>query len=223
MWEVGIHSPGRRQKFGLNRRRAAVSVYTFSNPTKLANTSNHFCSSHLPIFPSLYQYRVSPVQQSNISVMAGTGVQASISNVNYQELESFQERVHLDGYSSRTSFLPWIVADMFSLALRSHQSQQTFQGMNIIAYVMPLPAIVLACVWTALVLTITVIYFLPQRSPMPMMCGSARVVLASCCELAELPEDGIMWGDITETLGSSKRKAGFSQTAGAIREGELYL
>jgi len=99
--------------------------------------------------------------------------------------------------------------------------QVAFQGMTIILYVMPLPAIVLACVWTALVLTITIIYFLPQRSPMPVMCGSARVVLASCYSLVELPEDGIMWGDITIS-GSSKRKAGFSWTAGAIREGELY-
>ena len=58
---------------------------------------------------------------------------------------------------------------------------------------------------------------------MPVMCGSARVVLASCNSLVELPEDGIMWGDITEISGSSKRKAGFSRTAAAVKEGELYL
>jgi len=101
--------------------------------------------------------------------------------------------------------------------------QQEFQGMTIILYVMPLPAIVLACIWTVLVLTITIIYVLPQRSLMPVMCGSARVVLASCNSLVELPEDGIMWGDITEISGSSKRKAGFSRTAAAVKEGELYL
>ena len=101
--------------------------------------------------------------------------------------------------------------------------EQAFRRMSIILYVMPLPAIVLACIWTALVLTITIIYFVPQRSPMPVMCGSARVVLASCCSVVELHKDGIMWGDITGTSGSSKRKAGFSQKAGIIREGELYL
>ena len=101
--------------------------------------------------------------------------------------------------------------------------QETFHGMTIILHVMPLPAIVLACIWTAIVIAISVIYFLPQRSPMPVMCGSARVVLASCNSLVELSVDGIMWGDITDMPGSSKRKAGFSRTAGAIREGELYL
>ena len=35
--------------------------------------------------------------------------------------------------------------------------------------------------------------------------------------------DGIMWGDVTDILGSSKRKAGFSRTAVAIKEGEFYL
>lgn len=101
--------------------------------------------------------------------------------------------------------------------------QQSFQGMQINLYVMPLPAIVLAGIWTAFLIVITVIYVLPQRSPMPIMCGSARVVFASCNSLVDLTQDGIMWGDITDMSDSSKRKAGFAWTAGAIREGELYL
>ena len=58
---------------------------------------------------------------------------------------------------------------------------------------------------------------------MPMMCGSARVALASCWSLTESPEDGIMGEIITEISGSPKRKAGFSATEGGIVEGELYL
>ena len=86
---------------------------------------------------------------------------------------------------------------------------------------MLLPAIVLASIWTAIVIIITVIYFYTQPLPMPVMCGSARVVFASCCALEELPLDGIMWGDVSEE-GSTKRKAEFSHTAGAIKDGELY-
>jgi len=98
----------------------------------------------------------------------------------------------------------------------------SFQNMSIALYVALLPALVLACCCTALLFVITVVYFLPQRSSMPIMCGSARVVFASCCQLEELPEDGIMWGDITASSIPSQRKAGFSRTAGAIVEGEVY-
>lgn len=120
---------------------------------------------------------------------------------------------------SASVLLHWLGAQAVFL-IETYQSD--FQSMNISVYVMPLPTIVLACLWTALVLAITAMYFLPQRSIMPIMHGSARVVLASCGSLFGLPRDGIMWGDITEVAGSSKRKAGFSQSAKAIAKGVLY-
>ena len=100
----------------------------------------------------------------------------------------------------------------------------SFQQESLILYLQPLPTIVMGSIWTLIVFAVTVVYFLPQRSPMPVMAGSARVVLASCCTLAELPPDGIMWGDITEQPSeSTNRKAGFATTAGEIVEGAWYL
>ena len=100
---------------------------------------------------------------------------------------------------------------------------RSFEASTLNLYIMPLPTIVFASIWTALVIAITIIYLLPQRSPMPVMAGSARVILASCWNLTEFPVEGIMWGDITDLSRSSRRKAGFALTAGEIVEGELYL
>lgn len=116
--------------------------------------------------------------------------------------------------------LHWIASQAVYF-VESYRS--SFKGVTLNLYIMPLPTIVFASIWTVLVIVISIIYFLPIYTRMPVMASSARVIMASCCRLTELPPDGIMWGDITHLSGSSKRKAGFSSTAGEILVGETYL
>ena len=72
---------------------------------------------------------------------------------------------------------------------------------------------------TILVLAITVYYFTPIRTWMPLMGGSLLVVLESCVRLDSFPDDGIMWGDIsTDTL----RLAGFGPLANPLVPGVYY-
>lgn len=115
--------------------------------------------------------------------------------------------------------LHWLASQAFYFV---ESYENSFQQLVYIVYQIPLPTIVLAITWTLLVLTITIIYLRPQRSLMPVMCGSGRVVFASCCSLRELPKEGIVWGDITELGASAPRKAGFAFTARRIVEGQIY-
>jgi hypothetical protein len=72
----------------------------------------------------------------------------------------------------------------------------------------------------ALIAFITIYYFIPFRSWMPVMAGSARVVFASCTALPKhLPAAGIMWGDVSDEWG---RLAGFGESANALQMGEIY-
>lgn len=117
--------------------------------------------------------------------------------------------------------LHWVACQAF-YCVESYS--ETFQSplVFIVVYQIPFPTLVLAILWTSLVITIIFIRVLPQSTPMPIMAGSARVVLASCCRLTKLTEDGIMWGDITELSSASKRQAGFASSASDIVEGAWY-
>jgi hypothetical protein len=71
-----------------------------------------------------------------------------------------------------------------------------------------------------LIIGLTIYYFLPFRSFMPFMAGSARVVFANCTALPkDLPRDGIMWGDVSDEWG---RLAGFAENAKGIQKDEIY-
>lgn len=84
----------------------------------------------------------------------------------------------------------------------------------------PTAIFVIAVIGIVLMLGITIYYILPFRSWMPFMAGSARVVFASCCALPkDLPEDGVMWGDVSDEWG---RLAGFGENAKALKAGEIY-
>jgi hypothetical protein len=49
-----------------------------------------------------------------------------------------------------------------------------------------------------LLLATTIYYLWPFQIVMPIMAGSARVVLEACCQLKQpLPAYGIQWGDIS--------------------------
>jgi hypothetical protein len=116
--------------------------------------------------------------------------------------------------------LHWIASQAIYF-VESYGKSFTVSTLNL--YIMPLPTIVFASMWTALILIITIIYLLPMRTVMPVMASSARVIMASCCKLTDLPPEGITWGAITDLSEPSRRKAGFASTASEIVEGEVYL
>jgi hypothetical protein len=73
---------------------------------------------------------------------------------------------------------------------------------------------------TILVVLITIYYFLPVRTWMPLMAGSARVVFESCVRLEpNLPLEGIEWGDVSTPM---KRLAGFGNVARELKKGATY-
>jgi len=85
----------------------------------------------------------------------------------------------------------------------------------------PLAIISVGLIGLALVLGITIYYFLPVRSWMPLMAGSARVVFDSCTRLprSALPRTGIEWGDISTRY---ERMAGFAENVARMVEGVYY-
>jgi hypothetical protein len=73
---------------------------------------------------------------------------------------------------------------------------------------------------TILVLGMTIFYFVPIKTWMPLMAGSLRTVLTSCLHLPPpLPEGGIMWGDISS---ERERLAGFGEVAADLVPGATY-
>ena len=84
----------------------------------------------------------------------------------------------------------------------------------------PLAIFITGATSTVLVLAITVYYFIPIRTWMPLMAGSGRVVFESCVRLEPtLPISGVMWGDIsTRTI----RLAGFGEVALDLLPGARY-
>ena len=85
----------------------------------------------------------------------------------------------------------------------------------------PLAIIIAGTACSVLVLGLTVYYFIPVRSWMPLMAGSAKVVFNSCSRLSvsELPRNGIGWGDISFR---NERLAGFAVVVGKMVEGVRY-
>ena len=73
---------------------------------------------------------------------------------------------------------------------------------------------------TILILAMTIYYFVPIKSWMPLMAGSVQIVLESCSRLeAQLPKGGIMWGDISTR---DRRLAGFGPMADLLVPGAFY-
>ena len=84
----------------------------------------------------------------------------------------------------------------------------------------PTAIFVIAVLAGIVILGMTMYYITPFRSWMPFMGGSARVVFASCTALPkDLPEDGIMWGDVSDEWG---RLAGFAENARGLQAREIY-
>ena len=62
--------------------------------------------------------------------------------------------------------------------------------------------------------------FIPQKTWMPVMNGSVRVVLASCTTLTGFPAGGIAWGEICDDR--NKRVAGFGALVKPLVAGAIY-
>ena len=74
---------------------------------------------------------------------------------------------------------------------------------------------------TVLVFGITVYYFIPLRTCMPLMAGSTRLVFDSCVSLSgtRFPRGGIGWGDISK---GNDRMAGFGPITVRMVQGVQY-
>ena len=84
----------------------------------------------------------------------------------------------------------------------------------------PLAILCIGFIATVLVLGITIYSFVPIRTFMPLMGGSASMVIESSRMLtALLPREGVAWGDIST---SDNRQAGFGENVGALVEGAVY-
>jgi hypothetical protein len=84
----------------------------------------------------------------------------------------------------------------------------------------PLAILCIGFTATVLVLGITFYSFLPIRKFMPLMGGSASMVIESSRMLtALLPREGVAWGDIST---SDNRQAGFGENVGPLVVGAVY-
>jgi hypothetical protein len=84
----------------------------------------------------------------------------------------------------------------------------------------PLAIFCIGIVSTILILGMTIYYFVPIRTWMPLMAGSGLVVFESCVRLeARLPANGVMWGDVSTP---QRRLAGFRQVADELVEDVFY-
>jgi hypothetical protein len=95
-------------------------------------------------------------------------------------------------------------------------------SLGLFVQVLPVPLLVLACLWCLIVIILTLIYIFPFRRWMPTMAGSARVVFEACSGLkGGLPQGGIRWGQISDCEEEPGR-AGFSSAPRPIVQGKKY-
>lgn len=123
------------------------------------------------------------------------------------------------GLMSISIFLHWFVSQTL-FVVEIYFSDEHVASVFHMHY-SPLAIIAVGTASTVLVLGLTLYYFIPVTTWMPLMAGSAKVVFNSCSRLAgpELPRSGIGWGDISFR---KKRLAGFGQVVGRMVEGVRY-
>ena len=84
----------------------------------------------------------------------------------------------------------------------------------------PRGVVIIIAISSVMILGMTIHWFIPVRTRMPLMGGSAYAVLDASSYLQEpLPRDGIQWGDISTV---SERIAGFGQSVGDLEDGAEY-
>jgi hypothetical protein len=73
-----------------------------------------------------------------------------------------------------------------------------------------------------LVVAITIYYFIPVKTWMPLLANSGRLVFESCEQLSyvDLPEDGLVaWGDVSA---EDRNLAGFGKEVRNVKTGVYY-
>jgi hypothetical protein len=116
-----------------------------------------------------------------------------------------------------STIMHWLVSQtLFVVEILGKDSSPGYFYMNY----SPFAIFSIGIVSTILVVLITVYYFLPVRTWMPLMAGSARVVFESCVRLEpNLPMEGIEWGDVSTPI---ERLAGFGNVARELQKGATY-
>jgi len=114
-------------------------------------------------------------------------------------------------------FLHWLVSQTL-FVVEIYFSDPSISSVFHLHY-SPLAIIFVGMICVILVLGITIYYFIPVKTWMPLMTGSAKVVFESCFKLTTLPRTGIGWGDISM---GNERCAGFAAVVGQMAEGVRY-
>jgi hypothetical protein len=115
-----------------------------------------------------------------------------------------------------STLMHWLVSQTLFVVEILAQGNNHFYYLNF----SPLAIILIGVVATVLVVAITVYYYIPVRTWMPFMAGSARVVFGSCTRLsAKLPVHGLAWGDVSTP---TERLAGFGETVRPLVMGVTY-
>jgi len=120
---------------------------------------------------------------------------------------------------STSVLLHWLVSQTL-FVVEIYFSNATLASVFHLHY-SPLALISVGTMAMALVFGITVYYFIPIRTWMPLMAGSTRVVFDSCFRLPTtgLPRSGIGWGDVST---GNERVAGFGGVVARMVEGVRY-
>jgi hypothetical protein len=115
-----------------------------------------------------------------------------------------------------STLMHWLVSQTLFVVEILAQGNNHFYYLNF----SPLAIILIGVVATVLVVAITVYYYIPVRTWMPFMAGSARVVFGSCTRLSsKLPVHGLAWGDVSTP---TERLAGFGETVRPLVMGVTY-
>jgi hypothetical protein len=116
-------------------------------------------------------------------------------------------------------FLHWLVSQTL-FVVEIYFTDATMASVFHLHY-SPLAIISAGTIATILVFGMTVYYFVPTATWMPLMAGSTKVVFDSCFRLPRdgLPRTGIGWGDISA---GNDRVAGFGAVVTKMEEGVKY-
>jgi hypothetical protein len=125
-------------------------------------------------------------------------------------------------FMTTSTILHWLVSQALFVSGGIDQfpfEWSQFSGVAVIVW-SPLALLIIGLITFILLLATTIYYIWPFYTVMPVMAGSARVVLDACCQLQEpLPMSGIQWGDISS---DKEWIAGFGEIVGELKDGVTY-
>ena len=113
----------------------------------------------------------------------------------------------------------WIASQAFFVVEAVQKRTNGFVGSNIIFYITHSPEVIGiggVCLFV-FILTMSVHMCWGRWTVMPVMNGSVRVVLASCIQLTDFPDEGIAWGKISDEEGT--KLVGFAANVDVLTPG----